>query len=85
MRENIKKVFDRLFVGGFRERVVVIFGRVLEEGCGYFLAGLRGGLRLFTVCCLAVCIFVLFCCFFVFCFKDINNMDIDFRYLYKMK
>lgn len=78
MRENIKKVFDRSFVGGFGECVAVTSWQVLEEGCGHFLAGLRGGLRLPMACCLAACTLALLCCLSAFCFKDTNNMDIDF-------
>lgn len=85
MRENIKKAFDKSFVGGFGEMVAVTSCRVLEEGCGHFLAGLSGGLRLPTACCLAACTLALLCCLSAFCFKDINNMDIDFRHSYKMK
>lgn len=35
-------------------------------------------------CCLAACTLALLCCLSAFCFKDTNNMDIDFQHSFKM-
>lgn len=58
--------------------------RVWGEGYGHFLAGLGGGLRLPMACCLAACILARLCCLSAFCFKDTNNIDIDFKHSFKM-
>lgn len=82
---NVRWWITRSLLGGFGgARISVTSWWVWGEDYSHFLAGLGGGLCLPMACCLAACTLALLCCLSAFCYKDTNNMDINFKHSFKM-